>query len=664
MALARLRFLLAFVLALGVSTTATSASAFSTRIHIMIANRVHDALEASGDGTIGLLPNGYRVTLPEDDVRAILEHPKAFRAGAIGPDNTVFPAQTDATHGLHASPFEQCELLYQAAVTREERAYALGCFLHGSSDVVAHHYVNFLTGETFTLNPVSEGRASSFSNVVRHILAEDMIQAAAVAADPTAFTLQRLDHEIPRSFVLRTYFDRKSPVYATMAEHSLATYEAHLAAHPDENLVERLATLNVAPYEYLVLAPVFVDEIQEARVALRKVVEDDIAWFQDPTTPEGAELGVTAGLDGQLGTSDDETACAASCPVLYAQYFVQVGLLAPRFDGNGQPLPSAFDKISDELGEDVGLFLPSLLQTIQNLSTTLNAPPGGQTEGLGDLDQATILAHFAPMTGWAQDVANIDYETLIHSILPDWILTLQSTLNAIGVNIQVADLVAALFEPVVAPIRDGIQDFVITTAADYLESFAAEYKASFQVVQAEYEARLAAAAPQDVEGISYDYFYDSGLFVHTFNLSTAALANHEVVLPHGEGAARFGARTFDASHTHEWIQAGVCDHLRAAVFPYGADVQGALSVSVDGVLHPATTDDDSPIECHDGSLFEFASTPGPEACAVTDLETLVADAAHRGSLSRAYPPSYLGLTPTCADVEVPGIPIPGSGGAG
>ena len=27
-------------------------------------------------------------------------------------------------------------------------------------------------------------------------------------------------------------------------------------------------------------------------------------------------------------------------------------------------------------------------------------------------------------------------------------------------------MVAALFEPVVAPIRDGIQDFVITTAAE------------------------------------------------------------------------------------------------------------------------------------------------------------------------------------------------------
>ena len=59
-------------------------------------------------------------------------------------------------------------------------------------------------GETFTLNPISAGRQEGFGNVVRHILAEDMIQDAANAGDPGAFTAERLQHEILQGFVLRT----------------------------------------------------------------------------------------------------------------------------------------------------------------------------------------------------------------------------------------------------------------------------------------------------------------------------------------------------------------------------------------------------------------------------------------------------------------------------
>ena len=61
------------------------ARAFSTRVHIALANQVHDALRASGDGTIQLRLSGATVILPAADAAAILAHPEAFRAGAIGP---------------------------------------------------------------------------------------------------------------------------------------------------------------------------------------------------------------------------------------------------------------------------------------------------------------------------------------------------------------------------------------------------------------------------------------------------------------------------------------------------------------------------------------------------------------------------------------------------
>ena len=173
------------------------AYAFSTRIHIMIANKVREALVDSGNGKIALKLGEHSVTLSPVDIEALSDHPLSFRAGAVGPDNMVFPGMTDPSHALGQRPFEQCELLYQAAELPEERAYALGCFLHGSTDAVAHHYVNYMTGETFTLTPITSNRESSLDNVVRHILAESQIQAAAIAQDPDAFTDSKLLHSIP-----------------------------------------------------------------------------------------------------------------------------------------------------------------------------------------------------------------------------------------------------------------------------------------------------------------------------------------------------------------------------------------------------------------------------------------------------------------------------------
>ena len=69
------------------------AEAFSTRVHIMLANKIRDALAAGGT-SIQLWQGGYAVNITPDDARAILDEPEAFRAGAIGPDNMIFPGMT------------------------------------------------------------------------------------------------------------------------------------------------------------------------------------------------------------------------------------------------------------------------------------------------------------------------------------------------------------------------------------------------------------------------------------------------------------------------------------------------------------------------------------------------------------------------------------------
>ncbi|HEU4535380.1 MAG TPA: zinc dependent phospholipase C family protein, partial [Polyangiaceae bacterium] len=208
--------------ALALLSCARPAGAFSTRVHITIANDVRRALIASGSNRVALQLSPHAVELAADDARAVIDHPLEFRAGAVGPDNIAFPGLTDPSHAVGQRPFEQCEALYQEAKLPAERAYALGCFLHGATDAVAHHYVNYLSGETFTLTPLASGRESSFDNVVKHLVAESMIQQAALALAPERFAPGELAHAVPKGFVLRTYFDETSALYGLMGGHAQA----------------------------------------------------------------------------------------------------------------------------------------------------------------------------------------------------------------------------------------------------------------------------------------------------------------------------------------------------------------------------------------------------------------------------------------------------------
>lgn len=628
----------------------TEAEAYSTRVHIMIANQIREALIEAGDGTIPLRMSDHAVVLSTADFEALRDHPLEFRAGAVGPDNMVFPGMTDPSHALGQHPYDQCELLYQAAATPAERAYALGCFLHGATDAVAHHYVNSMSGETFTLTPITSGRQSGLENVVRHILAESAIQDAAYTANPDGFGTGDLLHLIPTDFVLRTYLDQDAALWQLMSEHALAEYQAARAAMPGASLPTVVASMDVAPADHLVLSPVYLGEVEQVIDDQRAAVQQAIVDMQDPGTPDGSQLLVTEGPDGVLGTADDETDCAFTCPTLYATYFTYVGLLAPRYSAGGQELPSAFDEIAGELRTELQGFHPAYLATVANISAKLNEPLTGEGSGIG-YTRAEVEGLFAPMIEWSDAVATIDYDTLVYAVVPDWIIELDTAMQAVGVDVNIAGIVEAVFQPFIAPIREAIQEAFIGQAEQFLGDLADEYIAAKEAVEAEYAGRLDAAAPPDLGGTMLDHFYDSGLFAHSFNIAAAAMASHAAVLP-SDGAV--GPASFDASYTPAWMQAGACAHLSEVIFPLGLDVRGSMSVRMDGVDYVAQPETDSPVECHDGALDAFAATPSVDSCAIVTLEVLLDDP--QGSLSRAYPPSLSATPAECDGLEIPGLP--------
>ena len=642
------------------------AQAYSTRVHILVANKIREELVLSGDGTVPLYGTDYRVKIPAEDARVIVENIQYFRAGAVGPDNTVFPLMTDASHASGHGPFEQCQMLYDLAITDYEKAYALGCFLHGATDSAAHHYVNFMTGETFTLNPITHQRQEAYTNVVRHIVAESMIQEGVWHTEPEAFTFTKLVHLIPKGFVLRAYYDLESPLWQFVSHKAVATLEAERAANPTLSLPEVLQNAPLAPYEHIVLTPVYLKEAEKLRPTGEAFIRSELARMQDRSDPEGAELKVTAGADGVMGTGDDDTACTVTCPQIYATYFTYVGLLAPRKDGQGQPLPSAYEKISGEMEFELGKFKPALMDTVENFSQRFNEPVGAGGPVVS-MTAGEVDAMMTPMTDWSLRLTTIDYTTLVHTILPDWASTLERRLQLLGINLGIGGIIKRALEPFLRPIRDAISNYVTAAAKEAMDSFLLEWGLSAEPVRIEYDRRLAAIAHPDLadSSVVVDHYLESGLYYQSYNIAAVAMAEHQIVLPTTFAEINTGAASFDASHTLYWTQAHVCDYLQPAIFPYGTDIAGLLTVDDGTTIFPPQITEDSPVECHDGALDAFADLPSAQNCADTDLDTLLAMTTPTGSITRSYPPGFGPGGLECLGLVVEGLPGPQEdGGAG
>ena len=630
-----------------------SADAFTTRIHISLANDIREALLQTGN-RIPLQMGEQAVVLSDENASAIVDHPLEFRAGAIGPDNFVFPGMTDPSHAIGLRPYDQCQILLDMALTPPERAYALGCFLHGSTDAVAHHYVNAMSGETFSLNPISTGRVEDWSNVIRHMVAEEMIQEAAVTLRPDSFDAAHLMHTIPEDFVVRSYYDEDSPLWLAMSIHARAKHDATVAANPDAALPDIVAASGLAPAEHLLMLPVYTRMLGYLVDDLRGDIEATRDRYLDPLTLEGAELDVGPGPDGLLGTLDDSSGCSWDCPTAYATYFTCLGLLVPRQDAAGNPLESAFDKIAADVLTDLYAILPAVVHTVNLLSARLNEPVIAGAAGF-DYDLADLDAVTAPMDEAVSELVLVDYETLVQTAAPPFLLAVEAFLESFGIGGAVSSVVASLMQPYLDAIEEVIETKVLGAVEAYAEEYIAEYEANSGSTEKEYAVRLAAASPKSLGGTALDHWYDSGMYANAFNLAAVAFADPQMVLPQGDAWDGLGPASFDASHTLAWSQPAVCDYLATTVFPLGTDVSASLSVRLDGVDHRASMDD-SPFECHDGLLTAFADQPSADNCAATDLDTLLVTSV--GSLSRSFPPEVVGANVACLGRTVPGLPGP------
>ena len=328
-------------------------------------------------------------------------------------------------------------------------------------------------------------------------------------------------------------------------------------------------------------------------------------------------------------------------------------------------LPSAFDKISEKLGNDLRAFIPAYLSTIERLSARVNTPlqPGAPASTFY-FAPAEIPGLFQPLTGWADDLTAIDYRTLSNAVVPGWILDIENALQSVGVTISVPGIMTELLRPVVDPIKTLLKDKLIDEAKSYFDVLIAQYKELVPATRAEYTKRLELAKDPAVSGPFLDHLLESGLYAHSFNLSAAALAAHAAVLPDEQDTSslQLSPVSFDTSFGPEWAQAGACEYLRKDVFPLGLGATALLSVVDNGEVRKSRIVDDSPVECHDGSLAQFSAEPTPEACGLTNVPAL--RSSRSGSVSGGFPPSLGSKMFSCRNITIPGLTLPPKGAGG
>lgn len=147
-----------------------------SKTHIYMANMILKEIKETG--CVYLKDYGsFRV--PKDISSAIINNPKAFRAGAVGPD--FFPDMIVGQTIIH--PFNsgkwldrmETELLSMSRSDPEwEKAYAfyLGFHMHYAGDMFGHDYVNNWAGGSFPDITDAVTDPEKARNIVRHILIE------------------------------------------------------------------------------------------------------------------------------------------------------------------------------------------------------------------------------------------------------------------------------------------------------------------------------------------------------------------------------------------------------------------------------------------------------------------------------------------------------------
>ncbi|MBV1858463.1 MAG: MYXO-CTERM sorting domain-containing protein [Nannocystaceae bacterium] len=671
-----------------------SADAYSVKVHIHIANEIRaelvrnwDALDCDptedaycGKPAIRLLGPGDEtrfVILSEENAQAIRDNPEFWRGGAIGPDNTVFPGMTDPSHAWHFAPFSQCQAMLDATTDSAERAYALGCFLHGITDNNVHHVVNYFTGETFTLFPkdaAQDGELEfSLLNVVRHMTVESKIEAALEEARPDAFTTDKLTHRIATDLYRRVYlspdeegrglwhwfagglvqrkndalraaqldgFDPNMHLETSIEDirESGATIEldgrvmdAYIEFLSTGGSVQVLEPGGLAPYHYVLLLPELVEDVKRLL---------DIAQAHGEV-----KLATT------LAQWQADGECSLTCPLLRGRKELYEHLFAEQNGG-----PSRFQQAVDLKKQELDGVTLGYVETVEKLSNLI------LTKGAAALTAQDISMALAPIETAIDDVSDFPYELLF----PSWAVDVIDSVGPLReflegsvrlITEQFKEQILARMSEYTTLLKNQLLSLTPQAVEDLHEK-ARQLRdiAVSQVDQARLDALGLDLSNADA---ALKNFGTSVLYMNSFNSVAGALANQEVVFSQAPTSFHGGGPvSFDASYQVGYTQLSVCDDLAKVFYPCGTSAIESLQGNFEACekLDIISPEMEPNVECHDGDAVDWVDDPNPAQCVRREFdEVLGPEEGHLGSYSLAYPPELADRGPECFSPVVPGI---------
>lgn len=671
-----------------------TASAYSVKVHIHIANEIRDELVRNWDAVdcdpaedaycgkpaVRLLGPGDEtrfVVLSEENARAIRDNPEYWRGGAIGPDNTVFPGMTDPSHAWHFAPFSQCQAMLEATADSAERAYALGCFLHGITDNNVHHVVNYFTGETFTLFPkdAAEDDELGFSllNVVRHMTVESKIEKALEGARPGAFTTDKLRHKIATDLYRRVYlspdeggrglwhwfagdlverkndalraaqlegFDPSMHLETSIEDirASGATVEldgrvmqAYMDFLSTGGSVDVLEPGGLAPYHYVLLLPELVEDVKRLL---------DIAQADGE-----AKLAAT------LAEWQAEGECSVTCPLLRGRKELYEHLFAAQAGG-----PSRFEEAVVLKKAELDGITAGYVESVETLSNLI------VTKGASALTAEEIAMAVAPVDEALDQVTDFPYDVLF----PQWAADVIDSVGPLRAFLEGSvRLVTEQFKEHIVARMSGYTTLLkgqllslTPQAIEDLHEKARELRdiAVAQVDQARLDALGLDLSDADA---ALENFAGSVLYMNSYNSVAGALANQEVVFSQAPTSFYGGGPvSFDASYQVGYTQLSVCDDLAKVFYPCGTSAIESLQGDYEACeqLDIVSPEMEPHVECHDGSAVQWADDPNPAQCVKRDFEQVISpEEGHLGSYSLAFPSELADRGPECFSPVVPGI---------
>ena len=673
----KMKQLMGFVLSTILLTSA--AQAFSVKIHVFYANKIIEDLEQSmgadrnGEPYLHLIgpdnASKYRVKIKRQDALDILENPLHFRGGAIGPDNTAFSGLTDPSHSPKYKPFTQCENLYRTAKTGAEKAYGMGCFLHGITDNVAHHIVNFFSTQTFTMNPIlvaeaqengelllrpNETHQTNLLNVVNHIFTETTIEKAYKKTFEEDFTPYKFQHKIATNLYQRVYLNPTHTKYAfnkiiQPIKNKLASELANMDQTGKKEFSRSYLTRKIntyasflknsvsAPYEKVLFLPVVLKDIHGIMSGFQKRSERKIK--------ECAE----AGFLKKRG------------PICIATRH----LYARTKENNFQ---SRFDKYIWSRQKNLNQILHAQIKSLKNLSNLLT------TSGAIELLKVTSIEEaFRPFEDKISEFMAPPYE-----LLPS---TVQAALKKIGkLNDFIITYEEMIKKVIYGVIYDAFQGFII----ELKEKLIALKELSSELISEQMHqmlSELKETLKETMRGVirdsqlellgrdSDDLYFDllghipsSVVHMNAYNSIVGVLADHDAVIDTSktlklhydpnekENTYDFtGPVSFDASFQLDYNQMKLCPQYTEAFYPCGTKANEMLQPGgyKECMKLPATVKGEPPVECFKGISTQYATLPDIGNCKPNSMENVNSKTPvhghglHEGSYSLSFPPAYL-----------------------